>query len=80
MGAELSRVAGRDKLHRRLNCESQRRATSDVEWQMGANIDAGQPDQGDGAQRKGPTDRAETGEGGSAEGHGHARVPTWPSG
>ena len=80
MGAGLSRGAGRDKLHRCLNGESQRGAARDVERQVGANIDAGQPDQGDGAQRKGPTDRAETGEGGSAEGHGHARVPTWPSG
>jgi hypothetical protein len=40
----LSSVAGRDKLHCRLNGESQRRAARDVERQMGANIDAAQAD------------------------------------
>ena len=75
MGAGLSRVAGRDKLHRRLNGESQTRAARDVERQMGANIDAGQPDQGDGAQRKGAANWAEAGNGGRAQGDGDGCVP-----
>ena len=75
MGAELSRVAGRDKLHRRLNGESKRRAARDVERQVSANIEAGQPDQGDGAQRKGAASRAEAGNGGRAQGDGDGCVP-----
>ena len=75
MGAELSRVAGRDKLHRRLNGESKRRAARDVERQVSANIEAGQPDQGDGAQREGAANRAEAGNGGRAKGDGDGSVP-----
>src|SRR5215831_291811 len=75
MGAGLSRVAGRDKLHRRLNGESKRRAARDVERQVSANIDAGQPDQGDGAERKGAANRAGAGHGGRAQGGGDGSVP-----
>jgi hypothetical protein len=46
MGAGLSRAAGHDKPHRRLNDESKRRAARDIKRQMGANINTGQPDQG----------------------------------
>src|SRR6516164_3967449 len=75
MGAGLSRGAGRDKLHRCLNGESQRGAARDVERQMGANIDAGQPDQGDGAQRKGAANRAEAGNRGRGGGSRKAAPP-----
>jgi hypothetical protein len=71
----LSSVAGRDKLHCRLNGESQRRAARDVERQMGANINTGQPDQRDGAQRKGAADRAEAGNGVRPQGDGDGSVP-----
>ena len=75
MGAGLSRVARRDKLHRCLNGESQCGAARDVERQVGANINAGQPDQGDGAQREGAANRAEAGNGGRAKGDGDGSVP-----
>ena len=75
MSAGLPRGAGRDKLYRCLDGESQRRAARDVERQVSANIEAGQPDQGDGAQREGAANRAEAGNGGRAKGDGDGSVP-----
>ena len=42
---------------------------------MGADVEAGQPDQGDGGQGKGAARRAEPGQGGGAQGDGDGRVP-----
>ena len=60
---------------RRVNGESQRHAARDVERQMRADVDTGQPDQGNGAQREDAARRAEPGQGGDAERDGDGRVP-----
>ena len=42
---------------------------------MGAHVEAGQPDQGDGGQGEGAGPGAEPGQGGGAQGDGDGRVP-----
>ncbi len=60
---------------RRVNGESQRRSARDVEREMGADVDTGQPHQGNGGQGEGPARRAEPGQGGGAKGDGDGSVP-----
>jgi hypothetical protein len=64
-----------DDDRRRLDGESQRHAACDVEREMRAHVDPGQPHQGDGAQGQPAAQRAEPGQGGDPEGDGHGGVP-----
>ena len=64
-----------DQFGRGLDGEPERRATRDVERQMGPDVDTGQPDHGDDAQRDTAAARAQVGKSGGTQGDGHGSVP-----
>ncbi len=64
-----------NQARRRVNGESQRRATRDVEREMRADVDTGQPHQGNSGQGENAARRAEPGKGGDAKGDGDGGVP-----
>ena len=65
----------RDQACRRISGESQRRAARDVEREMSAHVETGQPDQGHGGQGEGAARRAEPGQGGGAQSDADGGVP-----
>ena len=74
-GARCSARTTCNQGRRRVDGESQRHAARDVEREMRAHVDPGQPHQGDGAQGQHAAPRAEPGQGGDPEGDGHGGVP-----
>jgi hypothetical protein len=64
---------GQGRSGRRVGGESQRRSAHYVEREMGAHVETGQLDQGDGGQREGAG--PSPGQGGGARGDGDGRVP-----
>ena len=75
IGTGISFGPGQDQFGRGLDGEPERRATRDVERQMGPDVDTGQPDHGDDAQRETAAGRAQVGESGGTQGDGHGSVP-----
>lgn len=57
-------TVGQDQFGRGLDGEPERRATRDVEREMGSDVDTGQPDQRDDAQRESTASRAQPGKSG----------------
>jgi hypothetical protein len=64
-----------DQFGRGLDGEPERRATRDVERQMRPDVDTGQPDHGDDAQRDTAAARAQVGKSGRTQGDGHGSMP-----